>query len=177
MIYVGTFAKVLAPGLRIGFLIAPPGLAGAFAHARALVDRQSPTPLQVTLAEFIGEGHFATHLRRMRMLYAERRDALLAALKCHCAHVLDWGGAPDAGLHLVAKLRGAAAPHADLPVWEAATALGLQTPPLSPHYRAGGEAGLVIGFGATRPGNMRDAVLRLQRAITGAARTRRATER
>ncbi|WP_060188914.1 hypothetical protein [Burkholderia diffusa] len=78
VIYAGTFAKVLAPGLRIGFLIAPPGLAGAFAHARALVDRQSPTPLQVTLAEFIGEGHFAPHLRRMRVLYAERRDALLA---------------------------------------------------------------------------------------------------
>ncbi|NLA19760.1 hypothetical protein GPU89_26645 [Burkholderia cepacia] len=94
MIYVGTFAKVLAPGLRIGFLIAPPGLAGAFAHARALVDRQSPTPLQVTLAEFIGEGHFATHLRRMRMLYGERRDALLAALECHCADVLDWGPRP-----------------------------------------------------------------------------------
>ncbi|WP_155741067.1 hypothetical protein [Burkholderia diffusa] len=78
VIYAGMFAKVLAPGLRIGFLIAPPGLAGAFAHARALVDRQSPTPLQVTLAEFIGEGHFAPHLRRMRVLYAERRDALLA---------------------------------------------------------------------------------------------------
>ncbi|HDR9502978.1 TPA: PLP-dependent aminotransferase family protein [Burkholderia cepacia] len=165
VIYVGTFAKVLAPGLRIGFLIAPPGLAGAFAHARALVDRQSPTPLQVTLAEFIGEGHFATHLRRMRMLYAERRDALLAALECHCAGLLEWGGAPDAGLHLVAKLRGAAAPDADLAVWEAAAALGLQTPPLSPHYRDGGEAGLVIGFGATLPGNMRDAVLRLRRAI------------
>ncbi|CAB3752916.1 transcriptional regulator [Burkholderia paludis] len=170
VIYIGTFAKVLAPGLRIGFLMAPPGLAEAFSHARALIDRQSPAPLQITLAEFIGEGHFATHLRRMRMLYAERRDALLAALECNCADVLDWGGAPDTGLHLVAKLRGAAAPEADLEVWEAAVALGLQTPPLSPHYRDGGEAGLVIGFGATLPGNMRDAVLRLRRAITDGQR-------
>ncbi|WP_084585279.1 hypothetical protein [Paraburkholderia ginsengisoli] len=170
MIYVGTFAKVLAPGLRIGFLIAPPGLADAFARAPALVDRQSPMPLQITLAEFIGEGHLATHLRRMRMLYAERRDALLVALERHCADVLDRESAPDAGLHLVARLRGASAPDADLAVWEAATALGLQTPPLSPHYRAGGEAGLVIGFGATRPGNMGDAARRLRRAIVGRRR-------
>jgi GntR family transcriptional regulator/MocR family aminotransferase len=166
VIYVGTFAKVLAPGLRIGYLIAPPGLADAFARARALIDRQSPTPLQITLAEFIGDGHFASHLRRMRMLYTERRDALLTALERYCADELDWGaGVPDAGLHLVATLRGAAAPEADLPVWEAATKLGLQTPPLSPHYRCGGQAGLIIGFGATLPGNMREAVKRLQRAI------------
>ena len=165
VIYVGTFAKVLAPGLRIGFLVAPPGLAEAFAHARALFDRQSPTPLQITLAEFIGEGHFATHLRRMRMLYAERRDALLTVLERYCADVLDWGAVPEAGLHLVARLRDAAVPQADLAIWEAAKALGLQTPPLSPHYRAGGEAGLVIGFGATLPGNMQDAVQRLRRAI------------
>ncbi|WP_260464059.1 PLP-dependent aminotransferase family protein [Burkholderia sp. Bp8963] len=167
VVYVGTFAKVLAPGLRIGFLIAPPGLAGAFAHARALVDRQSPPPLQIVLAEFIGEGHFATHLRRMRMLYAERRDALLAALERHCPDLLDWGTVPDAGLHLVARLRRAATPDADLAVWDAATALGLQTPPLSSHYRAGGEAGLVIGFGATLASNMPDAVRRLRRAIVG----------
>ncbi|VVE50338.1 DNA-binding protein [Pandoraea horticolens] len=167
VVYVGTFAKVLAPGLRLGFLIAPPSLAGAFAHARGLVDRQSPPPLQVVLAEFIGEGHFATHLRRMRMLYAERRDALLTALERHCPDVLDWGTAPNAGLHLVARLRDADTPDVDLTVWGAAAALGLQTPPLSPHFRTGGEAGLVIGFGATRPDNMSGAVRRLRRAIRG----------
>ncbi|AOJ66275.1 hypothetical protein WJ32_28240 [Burkholderia ubonensis] len=166
VVYVGSFAKMLAPGLRIGFLVAPPGLADAFARARALIDRQSPTPLQITLAEFIGEGHFASHLRRMRMLYAERRDALLTALEHYCADDLDWGGeAPDAGLHLAAKLRRATTANADLAVWETATTLGLQTPPLSPHYRGGGQAGLVIGFGATLPGNMREAARRLRCAI------------
>ncbi|MBN3787264.1 hypothetical protein [Burkholderia sp. Ac-20353] len=74
---------------------------------------------------------------------------------------------PDARLHLVAKLRRAATPDADLAVWDAATALGLQTPPLSSHHRAGGEAGLVIGFGATLPSNMPDAARRLRRAIVG----------
>jgi GntR family transcriptional regulator/MocR family aminotransferase len=167
VVYVGTFAKVLAPGLRIGFLIAPPGLADAFTHARALVDRQSPTPLQITLAEFIGAGHLATHLRRMRVLYAERRAALLAALERYCADVLDWGAVPDAGLHLTARLRNALTPNADLAVWEAGAALGLQTSPLSPHYRAGGEAGLVIGFAATRPGRMGEAARLLRRAIVG----------
>jgi GntR family transcriptional regulator/MocR family aminotransferase len=168
VIYVGTFAKVLAPGLRLGFLVAPNGLAAAFARARALVDRESPMPLQAMLAEFIGEGHFASHLRRMRLLYAERCDALLRALAAHCADELDWErDAQQAGLHLVATLRGAEGPSADLAVWDRALRLGLQTPPLSPHYRGDARAGLLIGFGATLPGNMDDAARRLRRALRG----------
>ena len=172
VIYVGTFAKVLAPGLRLGFLVAPPGLAEAFARARALFDRQSPTPLQATLADFIGEGYFASHLRRMRTLYAERRDTLLTELNRYCVNDLDWGGAaPDAGLHLVAKMRNAASPDADMELWRAANSLGLQTPPLSPCYRSNAQAGLVIGFGATMPGNMANAVKRLKRALKSVATT------
>jgi GntR family transcriptional regulator/MocR family aminotransferase len=167
VIYVGTFAKVLAPGLRMGFLVAPPGLAEPFARARALCDRQSPTPLQITLAEFIGEGHFASHLRRMRALYVERRDTLLHELDRYCADDLDWAGmAPDAGLHLAARLRNASSPDADMRVWHAANSLGLQTPPLSRHYRSDAQAGLVIGFGATLPGKITNAVKRLKRALT-----------
>lgn len=168
VVYVGTFAKVLAPGLRLGFVVAPAGLADAFARARALVDRESPQPLQAMLAEFIGEGHFAAHLRRMRVLYTERRDALLHALATHCAGGLDWGTcAPSAGLHLVAMLRAAASPQADLAVWDRAVRLGLQTPPLSPHYGQDARAGLLLGFGATLPGNMPDAARRLARALRG----------
>lgn len=166
VIYIGTFAKVLAPGIRIGFLIAPHGLADAFTRARALFDRQSPTPLQIALADFIREGHFASHLRRMRTLYAERRDVLLTALNRYCEDEIDWGNAvPDAGLHLVSRLRGAATPEFDMEVWRAAKKLGLQTPPLSPHYRLDAQAGLIIGFGSTPTGNIVDAVKRLKRAL------------
>jgi DNA-binding transcriptional MocR family regulator len=106
-------------------LIAPPGLADAFAAGRALMDRQSATPTQNILAEFIGEGHFATHLRKMRVLYAERRDALIRALELHCTDALDWGEqSPEAGLHLVGKLRSAAKPESDMDVWEAAMRVG-----------------------------------------------------
>lgn len=147
-------------------LIAPPGLADAFAAGRALMDRQSATPTQNILAEFIGEGHFATHLRKMRVLYAERRDALIRALELHCTDALDWGEqSPEAGLHLVGKMRSAAKPESDMDVWEAAMRVGLQTPPLSPHYRHGKQAGLIIGFAATQASNMQDAARRLCRAI------------
>ena len=69
VIYLGTFSKVLFPSLRLGYLILPPDLVEPFTNARALVDRHSPLIEQAVLADFIAEGHFARHIRRMRALY------------------------------------------------------------------------------------------------------------
>ncbi len=80
VLYVGTFSKALHPGLRMGFIVLPHALAGAFAMARALTDRHPPGDSQQVLARFITEGHLLRHLRRMRELYPQRQQVLIEAL-------------------------------------------------------------------------------------------------
>ena len=80
VLYVGTFSKALHPGLRLGFVVLPHALAGAFAMARALTDRHSPGDAQDVLARFITEGHLLRHLRRMREMYPQRQQVLIDAI-------------------------------------------------------------------------------------------------
>lgn len=77
VVYLGTFSKVLFPALRLGYVIAPSPLVEAFAVARAILDRHSPTADQHVLAAYMHEGFFEAHVRRIRGLYAERRAVLL----------------------------------------------------------------------------------------------------
>jgi GntR family transcriptional regulator / MocR family aminotransferase len=81
VIYIGTFSKVMFPSLRIGYLVVPRDLVEVFIKGRILVDTQSSTIPQVALTDFIEDGHFARHIRRMRKLYAERQSCLIAAVK------------------------------------------------------------------------------------------------
>ncbi len=83
VIYIGTFSKVMFPGLRIGYIVAPPALAERFARAKWLADRQTAVLEQCALTDFIREGHLDRHIRRMRRLYGLRREALLDALQRH----------------------------------------------------------------------------------------------
>jgi GntR family transcriptional regulator/MocR family aminotransferase len=99
VIYVGTLSKVLFPGLRLGYVVAPPALAEPLARAKAVVDRHSPIVPQAVLADFIQEGHFARHIRRTRDAYGERRAAMLDALDARMRGVLACGPS-DAGLDL-----------------------------------------------------------------------------
>ena len=106
VLYLGTFSRVLFPALRIGYLVLPPELVKAFVAARAAAGWQSAVLEQQVLARFIGEGHFGRHLRRMRALYAQRREALLQAL----AQLQEWieAPAPDCGLHAIGWLKSRA---------------------------------------------------------------------
>ena len=100
VLYVGTFSKVLFPSLRLGYLVAPDALAERLAAASALLHPQ-PAPLnQAITADFLEQGHFARHIRRMRTLYVERRSALVSALRDH------WGPVdnPPGGMHVLAPL-------------------------------------------------------------------------
>src|ERR1700737_3326455 len=104
VIYVGTLNKALFPGLRVGYAVVPETLLQAYVAARYLIDRQPPSLHQAVVAEFMREGYFAAHIRRMRLMYRGQRDALAQALKRHA------GGnvridVPDQGMHLVAHLR------------------------------------------------------------------------
>jgi GntR family transcriptional regulator/MocR family aminotransferase len=104
VLYIGTFSKALAPGLRLGYLIAPDELGPALRAARMATDLHSTTFEQGVLADFIGGGHYGRHLRRVRALYAERQAALLeAAAREGLVEQLGMAADP-AGLHLVAWL-------------------------------------------------------------------------
>jgi len=105
VIYFGTFSKVLFPALRVGYLVAPPSLARVFARAKWLADRQTPMIEQQVLADFINEGHWERHLRRMRTLYDKRRRALVRALETHFGDRVTILG-ENAGMHLMIRLRG-----------------------------------------------------------------------
>ncbi len=103
VIYIGTFSKTIFPALRIGCAVLPPELVEIYTAARALADVHSSTIEQAILAEFISEGHFARHIRRMRTLYEKRQNILLAECKKHLKHLLEIEKA-DAGMHLVGWL-------------------------------------------------------------------------
>jgi len=102
VIYLGTFSKVMFPGLRIGYVIPPPQLAAVFARAKWLTDRQTPVLEQAALADFLREGHLDRHTRRMRRLYGRRREALVAALAKQFAGRAEVLG-DEAGMHVLVR--------------------------------------------------------------------------
>lgn len=106
VIYAGTFSKLLAPGLRMGFLVVPEALIEAFRGVRAVIDRHPSSPMQHICAEFIAGGHLAAHIRKMKPIYAERRAALLGGLREHLAEDMELVGT-QAGLHACLLLRTA----------------------------------------------------------------------
>ena len=100
VIYIGTFSKVLMPGLRLAYAILPPDIVGAFVLLRGLIDRYTALPPQAALAEFINSGQFARHIRRTRKLYGEKRDVMMSELHKHFGDRLEITGS-DSGMHLV----------------------------------------------------------------------------
>jgi GntR family transcriptional regulator/MocR family aminotransferase len=101
--YVGTFSKCLFPTLRIGYAVVPLWLRTAFVNAKCQADWHGDVLAQDTLAAFIAEGHLVRHVRHMRKIYGERRDALSEALHRHAKNLLHaWTS--DAGLHLATSL-------------------------------------------------------------------------
>jgi len=162
VIYIGTFSKVLFPDLRLGYMVVPADLVARFAAVRLATDIFPPTLPQAVLADFIGEGHFARHLRRMRALYRERRGALVAALGDELGGALEVLGG-EAGMHLVATLpRGSS----DRDVAVRAAAQGLWAMPLSSCYLGrAARPGLVLGFGGTDVAAIRTGVRRLRSVL------------
>jgi GntR family transcriptional regulator/MocR family aminotransferase len=160
--YLGTFSKSLFPALRLGFVAAPGWALAALAAAKQCADGHCSVPLQDTLAAFIAEGHLARHVRRMRQVYGERRQCLLALFE------RDFGGiltplASSAGLHLAAY----SAPSLDLKSLAArALAEGVGIYSLQAYYASRrGKPGLAFGYGVTGLDAIEQGMARLARLV------------
>jgi GntR family transcriptional regulator/MocR family aminotransferase len=163
VLYIGTFSKVLYPSLRIGYLVVPPDLVDRFARVRDTLDIFPPTLPQAALTDFLVVGHYVRHLRRMRRLYAERRNALVEALDRELGDELEVLGA-QAGMHLVAQLRSPRV--SDREIAERAAALGVSALPLSTCYLDKPKRqGFVLGFSGTGKSQLLEGVRRLRSAM------------
>jgi len=165
VLYIGTFSKTLAPALRLGYLIVPDELIDAFRVARAIAGGHAPTTDQGVLADFIGEGHYVRHVRRVRALCAERQQALLEAAGEEIGSAMQL--APDAaGLHMVGWLREGVS---DDVAAAAALREGVDVAPLSRYSaRTPARGALLLGYAAFDESEIREGVRRLARALAGA---------
>jgi GntR family transcriptional regulator/MocR family aminotransferase len=143
VLYLGTFSKVMYPGIRLGYLVAPPKLVESFKNGLYELQRPGQVVIQAALADFIEEGHFASHIRRLRQIYGERRRLLQAAL-APIASVGAKLSTVDSGLHLVVEFESECD---DVAIAELAAYHGLRVFPLS-DYGMGEirEKGLIIGY-------------------------------
>jgi GntR family transcriptional regulator / MocR family aminotransferase len=163
VIYVGTFSKTIFPSLRIGCAVVPPDLVGIFTAARALNDTHSSLIDQAVLTEFIGDGHFVRHVRRMRRLYEERQQILIAECEKNLAGLLDVKKA-DAGMHLVGWLPEGVS---DKAISAKATQQNLKLAPISAYCaKKLPRGGLILGYTAFEKNQIKEGVKRLKAILS-----------
>jgi GntR family transcriptional regulator/MocR family aminotransferase len=158
VVYAGSASKVLAPGLRLGWFIAPTGLADEMATLKKTSDQGSPALDQLAFADFVGRGELGRHLRRMRPIYRHRRARLVDALARHLPELTPVGAA--AGLHVFVWLEPGREPEA---IVEAAAqaSIGLGSVPATDD-RGGG---LIFGYGAIQDRDIEPGIRRLARIM------------
>jgi GntR family transcriptional regulator/MocR family aminotransferase len=158
VIYIGTFSKVLFPSLRIGYVVVPPDLVDHFLAMRHAMDVSPPHLYQAVLTDFIAEGHFARHIRRMRVLYSERRNILVRSLEREFGGLLQVMG-DKAGMHLAVNMPKR---FDDREIAMRAARESLWLWPLSPSYiRKPAHHGFILGFGSTTAAEIPTAVQHL----------------
>ena len=161
-IYLGTFAKSLYPGLRLGYMVLPPALVKPMTYARSILDGHTPQLDQLTLARFIADGHFAAHVRAMRKVYAVRRDAMAQAVRRHLPHVVT-AQLPPGGLQMPCLLHEG---RQELDTLRLAAQAGIVLPGLSRLYaRPPERGGWLLGFAALTPHEIDSGIVRLARAL------------
>ncbi len=162
VVYLGTFSKVLFPALRLGYVVLPQALLGPFLQAKELVDRGAPTLTQAAVADFIAEGHFERHLRRLRREYGQRRSALVEALQQYLPDEVRYS-AVEAGLHVMLRL----APDCDeRRVVRDAAAAGVGVYPGAPyHLDQPARPSILLGFSGLSEDQIRAGVRQLAAVI------------
>jgi GntR family transcriptional regulator/MocR family aminotransferase len=163
VIYIGTLNKALFPGLRLGYAVVPRPLLREFVTNRYLIDRQPSTLCQAVVAEFMQEGHFVGHIRRMRVLYREQRDALVSGLLRRLGDDLTVD-VPDQGMHLVAYTRKGIS---DTAIELSAREQGVIVRATSQMYvKAPPRSGLMFGFSGYPRRTIEPAIARVAKAIS-----------
>jgi GntR family transcriptional regulator/MocR family aminotransferase len=161
--YAGTTSKTLAPGMRLGWLVPPARLHADLVAAKHAADLGSPALPQLVLARLIATGELEQHIRTVRKRQRVRRDALLGALRELLPEIRVQG--VPAGLHLLVTF-----PDRDLDDLDLAERIGragVLVHPLSWHRQRPGTPGLVLGYAAHTPDQLREAARRIARALTG----------
>jgi GntR family transcriptional regulator/MocR family aminotransferase len=170
VVYLGTLSKILAPGLRLGFLIAPPPVVARLGALRAAMDRQGDRPMEAAVAELIEDGELERHVRRMRTAYLARRDALVEHLRTRLGSALTFD-IPRGGISLWARV----APDIDIARWLAACAAkNIHISPGSRYTFAGDDPGAFrLVFSALTPAEIDRATAVMAATIATRARNRR----
>jgi GntR family transcriptional regulator/MocR family aminotransferase len=162
VIYVGTFSKTLFPALRLGFFLAPTQLVDVFNRVSKALLQGVPSSHQAVVAAFMQEGHFATHIRRMRQIYAERHQVLCDTAQERLGGLLDIVPT-DTGLHTIARIPN------NLDEVEIATATLEKNVVVTPIKRyciaPTDQKGLVLGFSGIPPSEIVDGVKTLEKVF------------
>jgi GntR family transcriptional regulator/MocR family aminotransferase len=170
VMYIGTFSKALYPSLRIAYAVVPAGTLEAFANAKYIADGRTPAIDQAVAAEFLREGHFVRHLRKMRTIYGERINVLQEAAQEHWRDHVEIRSTA-AGLGVVGFLRPEAV---DTDYAAVAAEAGYHVSALSTYaHQAKVPPGLVLGFAAYSAAAIRRAVRELAAAWNTDPRTRK----
>jgi len=164
VIYIGTFSKVLFPSVRVGYIVIPRDLVERFTAVRYSMDICPPSLIQSVLDDFLRNGHFVRHLRRMRAIYRERHSAMLAALGEVCGSLLQVQG-DNAGIHVTVTLPEG---YDDVQIATRAAADHLWLWPLSPCYLSERPSnGFILGFGSVTAEDIPTCVKRMKKVIEG----------
>ncbi|MEU0572512.1 PLP-dependent aminotransferase family protein [Nonomuraea sp. NPDC005983] len=158
--YAGSVSKLLAPALRVGWLLAPERYRDALVSAKRSADLGNAALPQLVLAELMESGALERQLRFLRRRHVRRRDAMIAAIGAHLPGAVVHGAA--AGLHLVITF---AADFADTGLAEAALLRGVKVQPLSWHRQRPGPPGLVLGYAANAPSDIEQGIATIATAL------------
>lgn len=160
VVYIGSASKVLAPGLRLGWLLVPPHLVEPIATAKKAADLGSSAIDQLAFADFLSRGELDRHLRRLRPIYRRRRDAMLVALRRHLPAIRPVGA--SAGLHVLAWLPDDVDEAALI---EAATAAGIGLEGAASTTASSSRGGVIFGYGSIDVGAIDEGIRRLAAVI------------
>jgi GntR family transcriptional regulator/MocR family aminotransferase len=174
VLFGGSFNKLLFPALRLGYLVVPPDLVDGIAALKSMASRYLPSLEQGVLADFMVEGHFARHLRRMRDVYAARLETLSACAREHLSGLMTLAGI-EAGLQTVGWLRsGMRADDAA----RAASARGVELTPVNKYWHRRPTAeGLCLGFAAVDETAIRNGVVEVAAVLRELSRSGRMRSR